>query len=154
MARISISEVGLTLPPIAQSAEIQVNPSENVVHSLNLAEEIRLRNFLELQSRAGGYGAPTAIYLSKVLTERGATVTPAQLTAIYQKEKPINLSFAAEVERALSLPQGWLSEDHEFLFALTPAELDVHNALSALSADVKASVSSIILHLAKEAQSS
>ena len=122
--------------------------------TLKTVEEVRLRNFLELQSRAGGQGAPTAVHLATVLSEHGEAVTSTQLTFIYQRKKAISFSFACQVERALDLQQGWLSEDHEFLFTLTPAQLNVHNALAALPANVKADVSSVILHLARAIHSS
>lgn len=116
--------------------------------NLQPVEEVRLANFLELQSRVGGYGAPTAAHLASFLSEHGQPVTPTQLTAIYQKEKPISSSFAAQVEQALTLPKGWLSESHDFLFKLSPSELAVHSAFASLPANVKADLSSLILHLA------
>ena len=125
------------------------NPQGNVVPDLKPVEEIRLRNFLELQSRVGGYGAPTATYFASVLSERDAAVTPAQLTNIYQKVKPISSIFASKIERALSLPQGWLSEDHEFLFTLTPADLDAHKLFSSLPPKIKANIFAVIFDLAK-----
>ena len=115
---------------------------------LKPVEEVRLRNFLSLQHRIGGYGAPTAKHFAEVLTQRGAAVTPTQLTFIYQKEKAIGSSFASKVEVAMALPQGWISEDHEFLFSLTPAESDIHRALATLPKDVKGAVSLLVRHLA------
>ena len=122
--------------------------------NLKPVEEVRLRNFLELQSRAGGHGAPTATHLATVLSEHGDKVTPTQLTSVYQRKKAISFSLASQVERALQLPQGWLSEGHEFLFTLTPAQLDVHNALAALPSEAKASISSLIIYLSRAIHSS
>jgi hypothetical protein len=119
------------------------------VNGLKPVEEQRLKNLLELQSRTGRYGAPTAVHLAATLSEHGAKVTPSHLTAIYQKTKPVSRSFASQVERALSLPEGWLSEDHEFLFTLAPFDLSVHRALALLPADAKASISSLVLQLSK-----
>ena len=115
---------------------------------LKPVEEVRLRNFLALQHRIGGYGAPTAKYFAEVLGQRGAAVTSSQLTSIYQKEKAISFGFASKVEVAMALPQGWISEDHEFLFGLTPAENDIHRALATLPKDVKQAVSLLVKHLA------
>ena len=117
--------------------------------NLKPVETVRLRNFCELQSRTEGYGAPTAKHLAKVLSERGARVTPPQLTSIYQGETPISFEFASKIESALSLPQGWLSEDHEFVFRLTPSEIEIHTALAALPPKIKQAIASIVQHLAK-----
>lgn len=116
-------------------------------------EEIRLQNFRELQSRSGRYGAPTAAHLSKVLTRAGAKFTSPQLTAIYQREQAITTLQADQIEQALSLPNGWLSKNHDFLFSLTPFEIDVHSALAALPTHLKLNLAAIINHIAKAGSS-
>ncbi len=53
----------------------------------------------------------------------------------------------------MGLGQGWLSESHEFFYALTAKEMAIHRALSKLPSEVKLNLAAIISALSSDESS-
>lgn len=117
--------------------------------SLTATEKLRLKNLCALHARPEGYGAPTAVFLAEWLTERGASITNRELSLIYKGERAISDHLAKSVERAFSLPAGWLSADHEFVYKLSPGELIAHSELAALPVNVKQRLFALVEELSQ-----
>ena len=116
--------------------------------SLSSSAKLRLKNLRALHGRAGGFGAPTSDYLVSFLNKSGMSLSNTDLTHIYQGTKPISDSRAKDIEKAFGLSPGWLSEDHEFLYKLAPAEIAAHAKLSALPPGIKEHLYSLVEALA------
>jgi len=116
--------------------------------TLTSIELLRLKNLLVLHARPARFGAPTSKSLIEYLDERGVTVAKNTMTGIYQGAQPIAAQFATQIERAFALPAGWLSADHEFIYALTPESMAVHARLSCLSLTVRERIYALVEVLA------
>ena len=119
--------------------------------TLTHTEEVRLRNLRALHARPGGAGGPTSDFLVDFLSSKGVSINKTDLSNIYWAKKTIGNHLAASIEQAFSLPTGWLSEDHEFLYALSPAEIAAYRELASLPADLKASLLSLVRTVASNA---
>ena len=116
---------------------------------LSTKAKTRVRNLRELQGRLEAYGARTEKHFAEYLAQNGASITFQQLSLIYQEKKEVGLQMASSIEQAMSLPSGWLSEDHEFLFSLSAQDLDAHRALASLAPELRENISAILLRLAR-----
>ncbi len=111
---------------------------------LSSLEKIRLRNLRALHARPGGSGGPTSDFLVYFLNQSGMSLTNTELSRIYQSKKAISDYRAKAIERAFGLSSGWLSQDHEFLYQLSPGEIISHSKLAALAPEIKQSIYSLI----------
>ena len=108
----------------------------------------RLRNLSELHGKTDYYGAPKSGSLLKFLNSKGVSITDNELTKIYWSEKEICACLAQEIEQAFELPIDWLSQDHEFIFKLSPEELSAHRALTNLPLEIRTQLYSLVITLA------
>lgn len=111
-------------------------------------QQVRLKNLRMLHGRAGGSGAPTSILLVDHLRKHGVVVTADDISAIYAKKRDIGDRLASQIEKAFELPSGWLSVDHEFIYALSPGEALALQMMSRLSPDIKANVLALVTSIA------
>lgn len=74
------------------------------------------------------------------------------LTSIYQGTTPLNKTFAAQVERAFDLPLGWMSADHDFVYALEPSALLAHARLAALPRMVRDRIYALVVALGDDVE--
>lgn len=111
---------------------------------LSALEKIRLKNLRALHARPGGSGGPTSDFLVYFLNQNGMSLTNTELSRIYQGKKAISDYRAKAIERAFGLSSGWLGQDHEFLYKLSPGEINSHSKLAALTPDIKRTIYSLI----------
>ena len=121
----------------------------SLAKTLKDIEIIRIMNLGYLHSKTGFYGAPTSLNLIKFLNNKGVAINGNDLTNIYQKKLTLSDALAASIEIAFKMPSGWLSEDHEFIYILTPKETELHKTLSKLPFEAKEIILQLVNHLAK-----
>jgi hypothetical protein len=85
-------------------------------------EEVRLTNLKFLHGSVANFGAPTSGGLASFLNSKKVKITEQQLSDIYHRKKNIDMILALSIEKAFSLPNGWLSEDQSYFLKLSPEE--------------------------------
>jgi len=120
---------------------------------MQLAEQlksIRVQNLRELHGRPAQFGAPTSQHLVEYLVDRGVNVSNSNLTRIYQGTEPITDRLANQIESAFSLPEGWLSSDHGFVYTLGTPALQAHTRLASLPKAIQEKLYALIEVLAND----
>jgi len=113
---------------------------------LQEVEETRLSNLKLLHGTVNGFGGPTSKNFAK-----GLNIEASLLSRIYGKEVPIDAAFTGQIEKALSLPTGWLSTDQTFWLSVLPTELAIIKAYVSLSEPAKSHIAGIIEQLPRGA---
>lgn len=113
--------------------------------------EVRLTNLRLLHGRAPGFGAPTSALLVDHLTKNGVSITTQAISDIYAKKQFIGDKLAGEIEAVFDLPSGWLSADHEFLYALNSADAMALQRLVLLSPEIKGNIAALIMSIPNKA---
>jgi hypothetical protein len=114
------------------------------VDNLTSLEKLRLKNLRSLHGRPDGFGGPTSDFLVHFLNQKGMSLSNNELTHIYQGKKGISDYRAKAIEKAFDLSSGWMSQDHEFLYRLSPGEISTHSRLAALAPEIKQSIYALI----------
>jgi len=118
--------------------------------AIESTQRLRLQNLREIHGRPERFGAPTSKFLVEYLQKSDLQIAPGKLTDIYQRVEPITDQLAEKIERAFSLPKGWLSTDHEFVFKLDPSALAAHSRLASLPQPVQEKLHALIEVLAND----
>lgn len=114
-------------------------------------DKLRLRNLRALHGRPERVGAPTSKSFIEHLTDQGVSMT-TDLTSIYQGTTPLSKAFAAQIEGAFGLPLGWMSADHDFVYALEPSALLAHARLAALPRTVRDRIYAVVEAIGNEVE--
>ena len=107
-------------------------------------EQVRLRNLRLLHARPGGAGGPTSDFLVQFLRDHNVSITKTELSNIYWEQKSISDDLAKSIEKAFTLPAGWLSEDSDFFFSSLPREIATFRALVELPSSLRDAIFEVI----------
>lgn len=107
-------------------------------------EEIRLKNLKSLHGKPVGAGGPTSGFLVDYLKGKDVSITKTDLSNIYRKKKEISKYLAGSIEQAFGLPVGWLSEDHEFFYSMSPGDMAAYRNFVELPEEIRRCIHALI----------
>lgn len=112
-------------------------------------EEIRLKNLKSLHGKPVSAGGPTSEFLVDYLKDKGVSITKTDLSNIYRMKKDISEYLAGSIERAFGVPVGWLSEDHEFFYSMSPGDMVAYRNFVELPEDIRTCIRALIESIGK-----
>lgn len=109
-----------------------------------------IRNLRLLIARSTSYGSPASNRFCEALKKGGASITEHQLSQWVTGDELLSVWDAHRIEKAMSIPSGWLAEDLEFVFQASPSLLNAFRSLSELTVDQQTALGNLMKTILSE----
>lgn len=109
-----------------------------------------LDNLRLLVARATTLGSPSSKNFCAYLKAGGTSIQEAQLSRWLMRDESLMSWDARRIEKAMSVPSGWLDEDLGFVFQASPNLLKAFRCLAALPADQQVAFEKLFEALASQ----